>query len=373
MKVKRFTAPDMAAAMREVRKALGPDAVILATGPLPGGGVEITAAIEPDQAAPAAGLVPAPVPAGLPAATAAPAGAAQHAAPGDLAALAMRVEGLRDLVSRHLVMSEAAQNFMARPEVAPLYQHLSRQEVEPAIIAELLAGLAEPGGRNLAARLAIRLKKLFSVYGGLLADQPRPAIWALVGPTGVGKTTTVAKLAATYALKHRLKVGLVTLDTYRIAAAEQLMVYGRIMEVETRVASTAAEYAAAVAGMSAADLILVDTVGRSPRDQDSLEELRRVLMAVPRTVCHLVLACPTRDADLHAAQEAFAAFDPQSLIFTKLDETRTYGPILNQVVKSGRPVSFLTNGQKVPDDLETATREGLARRLLPPRGQAIAV
>jgi len=267
-------------------------------------------------------------------------------------------------------MSEAAQNFGARPEVAPLYDHLRRQEVDPAIIAELLAGLAEPGGRNLAARLAIRLKKLLNVFDGPLADQPRPAIWALVGPTGVGKTTTVAKLAATYALRRRLKVGLITLDTYRIAAAEQLMVYGRIMEVETRVASTAAEYAAAVEGMAGAELILVDTVGRSPRDQANLDDLRRVLTAVPRTQSHLALACPTRDADLRAAQEAFAGFAPASLIFTKLDETRTYGPILNQVVQSGRPVSFLTNGQKVPDDLETATREGLARRLLPPRGPA---
>jgi flagellar biosynthesis protein FlhF len=151
------------------------------------------------------------------------------------------------------------------------------------------------------------------------------------------------------------------------------LVYGRIMEVETRVAATAAEYAAAVEAMAEADLILVDTVGRSPRDPGNLEELGRVLMAVPRTLCHLVLACPTRDADLRAAREAFARFDPASLIFTKLDETRTYGPILNQVVRSGRPVSFLTCGQRVPDDLETATREGLARRLLPPRARAAAV
>ncbi|MFH1058710.1 MAG: flagellar GTP-binding protein, partial [Pseudomonadota bacterium] len=302
--------------------------------------------------------------------TAHPADAAGAA---DIAALARRVEGLQDLVSRHLVMSEAAQNFMARPEVAPLYRHLSGQEVEPALIAELLSDLAAPAGRNLSARLAIRLKKLLNVFDGLSPDQPRPAVWALVGPTGVGKTTTVAKLAATYALKHRLKVGLITLDTYRIAAAEQLMVYGRIMEVETRVASGAAEYAAAVEAMADADLILVDTVGRSPRDQANLAELKQVLAAVPRTQSHLVLACPTRDADLRAAQEAFAGFEPVSLIFTKLDETRTFGPILNQVAKSGRPVSFLTCGQKVPDDLEIATREGLARRLMPPRGRAAAV
>ena len=355
MKVKRFTAPDMAQAMRQVRKALGPEAVILATGRLPGGGVEITAAIEPGQAPAAAG---APV-----------AGAPGPEGEGDLAELTRQVRGLSDLVARHLVHSEAAQGFAGRPELVPIHRHLRQQEVAPELIALLLDDLAAPGGGNLLGRLAIRLKKLLNVYPGPGPAQARPAIWALVGPTGVGKTTTVAKLAASHALRHRLRVGMITLDTFRIAAAEQLMVYGRIMDLETRVAASPEQYAQAVAGMAGADLILVDTVGRSPRDGDNLEELRTILAAVPATVCHLVLACPTRDADLQATLDGFGRFDPRSLIFTKLDETDAYGVILNQVTRSGRPVSFLTSGQRVPDDLETATREGLARRLMPPRGE----
>jgi flagellar biosynthesis protein FlhF len=296
---------------------------------------------------------------------------AQAPAPGgpDLAGLTKTVEGLSDMVARHLVMTEANSGFAARPEVAPYYARLMEQEVDPAVIAELFRDLAAPGGQNLMPRLSIRLKKLLQVSAGPRLEGERPAVWALVGPTGVGKTTTVAKLAATFSLKHRLRVGLITLDTFRIAAPEQLMVYGRIMDLPTKVAATAQEYARAVEELSDTDLVLVDTVGRSQSDQENLAELKAVLAGVPRTACHLVLASPTRDADLKQALEGFSIFAPQSLIFTKLDETRTFGPILNLVVKSGRPVSYLTNGQRVPDDLEEATREGLAKRLLSPRGE----
>ena len=357
MRVMRFTAPSMAQAMRQVRQSLGPDAVILSTGRLPGGGVEISAAV--DQALNAAAENAQNGGAGAPAN-----GGADLAG---LAGLAKSMEGLSDMVARHLVMSEANHGFAARPEVAPLYARLMEQEVDPAIISELLSDLAAPGGANLMPRLAIRLKKLLAVEPGPRLGGERPAVWALVGPTGVGKTTTVAKLAATFSLKHRLKVGLVTLDTFRIAAPEQLMVYGRIMDLPAKVAATSQEYARAVRELADVDLVLVDTVGRSQSDQENLAELKAVLEGVPRTACHLVLACPTRDADLKRALEGFGIFAPQSLIFTKLDETRTYGPILNLAVKSGRPVSYLANGQRVPDDLEEATREGLAKRLLPPR------
>ncbi|MFH1035760.1 MAG: flagellar biosynthesis protein FlhF [Pseudomonadota bacterium] len=359
MRVMRFTAPTMAQAMRQVRQSLGPDAVILSTGRLPGGGVEISAAV--DQALNAAAEQ----------AANGAAGASPEAAAGapDLAGLTKTVEGLSGLVARHLAMSEAASGFAARPEVAPLYAHLQDQEVDPALIADLLGDLAAPGGQNLMPRLAIRLKKLLQVGAGPRLDGQRPAVWALVGPTGVGKTTTVAKLAATFSLKHRLRVGLITLDTFRIAAPEQLMVYGRIMDLPAKVAATAAEYAQAVEDLADRDMVLVDTVGRSQQDRENLAELKAVLEGVPRTGCHLVLACPTRDADLRQALEGFGIFEPRSLIFTKLDETRTFGPILNLVVKSGRPVSYLANGQRVPDDLEEATREGLAKRLLPPRGE----
>ncbi len=348
MKVKRFTAEDMSSALDMVRKALGPQAVILSTGELPSGGVEVSAAVDQDAGA------------RLPASS-------EPASSAAVAALARRVENLGTALNRHLVRSEAAAAFSARPEVAPLYHHLSRQEVSPAIIAELLDGLGHPEGRGILPRLTIRIKKALKVGPSLRLKEGGPVVWALVGPTGVGKTTTCAKLAATFGLKHRIKVGMITLDTYRMAAPEQLKAYGRIMEVPTLVAAGAEQLKGALASLDGCDLVLVDTVGRSPEDDESLAELKDVLTSVPDICCHLVIAGPTRDADQELVLASFERFAPRSLIYTKLDETSTYGPILNQVKCSGLPVSWLTMGQRVPDDLEQATVDGLARRLAPRR------
>lgn len=354
MRVKRFTADDMTQAMRQVRQELGADAVILATSPLPGGGVEISAAID-EGSADCAAQTP----------NAARDEQVESGSGTAMAALARRVEGLGEMLTRHLVASEAAAGFSARPEVAPLYHYLMRQEVAPELIKHLLDDLSAPDAVGLLPRFSIRLKKMFKVADPLRVKSGGPLVWALVGPTGVGKTTTIAKLAACYAMKHRLKVGMITVDTFRMAAPEQLKVYGRIMDVPTCVASSPVELREAVEELSDCELILVDTVGRSPADEENLVELASVLAGVKDLVCHLVLAAPTRDRDLREVARAFNRFDPQSLIFTKLDETSTLGPILNQMARESKPVSYLAFGQKVPDDLEEATREGLAKRLLP--------
>lgn len=368
MRVKRFTADDMTQAMRQVRQEMGADAVILSTDRLPGGGVEISAAMDEraenrdenraegraeDRAAFNQQTV----------------GPQERASSSGIAvaALARRVEGLGEMINRHLVVAEAAAGFAARPEVAPLYHYMMRQEVDPQLINQLLEGLSAPEGMGLLPRFSIRLKKILNIADPLRVKPGQPVVWALVGPTGVGKTTTIAKLAARYALKHGLSVGLITVDTFRMAAPEQLKVYGRIMDLPTRVASSPAELREAVEELSDRELILVDTVGRSPADEDNLVELASVLAGVKGLRNHLVMSAPTRDRDLQEVAKAFSRFDPQSIMFTKLDETATYGPILNQMVRQAKPVSFVTFGQKVPDDLEEADREGLAKRLLPSR------
>jgi flagellar biosynthesis protein FlhF len=352
MRVIRVTADDMPQAMRKVRATLGSDAIILATGKLPEGGVEITAAVDP----PAEG---APPPA------AADATASDFISAQSLSTLAQKVEGLSQMLGRHLIASEAAAQFAARPEVAPLYHHFVRQEVDPAIICQLLADLYPLRSRGILPRLSIRLKKMLRVSPGLHYGQQKPNIWTLVGPTGVGKTTTVAKLAALCSLKLGMKVGLITLDTFRIAATEQIKVYGRIMDLPTCVASNAGELNEVLGALREQDIVLVDTVGRSPRDLENMADLEGILAGAPQAVCHLVMSCPTRDYDQQQVMESFARFKPRSLIYTKLDETTVFGPILNQVVRSGLPVSYVTLGQKVPDDLEEASREMLAKRLMP--------
>lgn len=339
MQVKRFTGANTAAALRAIKAELGPEAVILSTNRLQGGRVEVSAAIEPERAS-----------------------QTQTPALGDLAA---QVAGLGSMLKRHLVSTEAANGFVDRPEVAPFYRHFSEQEIDGAVIAELLDGLAPAEGHGVAPRVGIRLKKMLKVMPPENMGASR--VMALVGPTGVGKTTTVAKLAAGYALDYGLKVGLITVDTFRIAAPQQLKVYGQIMDIPTLVAADKTELAEALKSLAHCDRVLIDTVGRSPADEDNLDELADLLGSVLDLACHLVLACPTREADQKSAVEAFGRFKPRSLIFTKLDETGTFGPILNRVAQTNLPLSYLTFGQQVPEDIEPAAIESLTRRLMPPR------
>ena len=355
MRVIRVTAKNMPQAMRKIRDTLGPDAIILATGKLPDGGVEITAAIDPPAEQKPASVETSPAP------------KMEHISGEGLNDLAKKVEGLSQMLGRHMIAAEAASQFAARPDLAPIYHHFVQQEVDPAIICQLLDELNPTNGRGIYSRLYIRLKKMLRVSPGLHYGQHKPNVWTLVGPTGVGKTTTVAKLAALCSLKLGMKVGLVTLDTFRIAATEQIKVYGRIMDVPTCVASNADEFSQVLAALGEQDIVLVDTVGRSPKDDENMADLAAILAGGPLANCHLVMACPTRDTDQRQVMESFARFKPKTLIYTKLDETDIYGPILNQVARSGLPVSYVTLGQKVPDDLEEANRDMLARRLMPPR------
>ena len=177
---------------------------------------------------------------------------------------------------------------------------------------------------------------------------------ALVGPTGVGKTTTIAKLAANYHLKEKLRVGLITVDTYRIAAVEQLRTYADIIDLPMQVVSTPREMREAVGRMDNLDLILLDTAGRSPKDEVRIQELRAFLTEADADEVHLVLSSVASARVLEQTAERFAAVGTTSLILTKLDEATGLGNILPLVRTSRLPLSYLTNGQNVPDDIEVA-------------------
>jgi flagellar biosynthesis protein FlhF len=183
---------------------------------------------------------------------------------------------------------------------------------------------------------------------------------ALIGPTGVGKTTTIAKLAASYLLNGGASIALVTIDTYRIAAVEQLKVYGEIMNLPVEVVLTPEQLQEAFARHQDKELILIDTAGRSPRDVPSIEELDRFLGPEAGIENHLVLAAPTRDRELQETVLRFGKLPLHSLIFTKLDECDQRGSLLNVPLRGNLPVSYLTNGQRVPEDLLAAEPSSLA-------------
>ena len=187
---------------------------------------------------------------------------------------------------------------------------------------------------------------------------------ALVGPTGVGKTTTVAKLAANFKLAQGLKAGLVTVDTYRIAAVEQLRTYAEIIDLPLAVANSPGEMARAIDQLGDVDLVLIDTAGRSPRDEVKIRELSEFLDAGQPDEVHLVLSAVAGERSLRAAVDRFAIARADRLILTKLDEADGLGGVLGVLGQANRPVSYITTGQAVPDDIEPADRARLARLIL---------
>ncbi|MBL8991337.1 MAG: flagellar biosynthesis protein FlhF [Phycisphaerae bacterium] len=192
----------------------------------------------------------------------------------------------------------------------------------------------------------------------------RPLTVALIGPTGVGKTTTIAKLAATFRLRHGRKVALITSDTYRIAAVDQLRTYANIIGIPLSVALTPAEMSAAVDEHADADVILIDTAGRSPSDQRRLSELRAFLEAARPHQTHLVLSSVASEAALLRTAERFSPLAPGMVIFTKLDEATNFGVLVNVARRTQARLSFITTGQEVPDDIEPSRPDRLARLVL---------
>ncbi len=192
----------------------------------------------------------------------------------------------------------------------------------------------------------------------------RPRVIALVGPTGVGKTTTVAKLAATYKLRHAKKVGLITSDTYRIAAVEQLRTYAGIIGLPLKIANSPEEITKGIEELGDCDIVVIDTAGRSQNNTSRLQELAEFTKAANPDETHLVLSTTVGDNVLRKTAQSFAALGPDRCILTKLDEAVTTGPIAGLSDRIGLPLSFVTVGQEVPDDLEPARADRLARCVL---------
>jgi len=214
--------------------------------------------------------------------------------------------------------------------------------------------------------LARMLMKIIRVTGGIEADPGRQKVVALVGPTGVGKTTTVAKLASEQLLKHHRQVALITVDTFRIAAVEQLKVYAKIMGVPIAVVNDRAELQQAMQNFSNKDVVFVDTGGRSQRDELQMSELYSLFGngTDPAIDVFLTLGATTKDADLTEITRKFGEIPLKAVSFTKLDESTQYGSIFNHAIRFKLPVAYLTTGQKVPEDLEVTTKERLVDLLL---------
>jgi flagellar biosynthesis protein FlhF len=384
VQIKRFEAASTQEAFLKIKNELGPDAVVLSTRKLRSGRVplfEVTAAL--DERPQGRREKPLPLPAGAP-----------QAAParGDEETLASTLR--RDVEEIKTRLAETAMRpfpygeflemkemldtffdtmgFQRKEKLSGALLKIYHQMVSIGVSRSRAFLLVSTLNRNLTAGELQDEEGLCRVAEKLLArsiglsyrSAERKRICAFVGPTGAGKTTTLAKIAARSALEEKLKVGLITTDTYRIAAVEQLKTYARIMEIPIEVVSDKTAFRRALAKLSDRDLVLVDTPGKSSVEPGYIEKLRDLFQIENPVETNLLLPLTSSQDNLAENLARFKPIGYQSIIFTKLDESRHFGMIYNVIDQERKPVSYVTNGQNVPQDIEKIDAGRLAKIIM---------
>ncbi|MDY2790274.1 MAG: flagellar biosynthesis protein FlhF [Lachnospiraceae bacterium] len=252
-----------------------------------------------------------------------------------------------------------------------LYNQFLRNEVDEKYAHMLVEDVTMPSEKEeaLDAVLASVYQRIVLKLGQpqvIKLNQKKPRICFFIGSTGVGKTTTIAKIASLFKLEKKAKVAMVTSDTYRIAAVEQLKTYANILSLPIRVVYTPIEMEQAVKDYADYDLVLVDTAGRSPKNAQQMDELADLLSSVPveQREVYLVLSATTKYKDLKQIVSIYRDISDYRIVFTKLDETSCYGNILNIRLDTNAALSYVTCGQIVPDDLGMLNAQAIAKQLL---------
>ena len=252
-----------------------------------------------------------------------------------------------------------------------LYNQFLRNEVDEKYAHMLVEDVTMPSEKEeaLDAVLANVYQRIVLKLGQpqvIKLNQKKPRICFFIGSTGVGKTTTIAKIASLFKLEKKAKVAMVTSDTYRIAAVEQLKTYANILSLPIRVVYTPIEMEQAVKDYADYDLVLVDTAGRSPKNAQQMDELADLLSSVPveQREVYLVLSATTKYKDLKQIVSIYRDISDYRIVFTKLDETSCYGNILNIRLDTNAALSYVTCGQIVPDDLGMLNAQAIAKQLL---------
>ncbi|TVR46165.1 MAG: flagellar biosynthesis protein FlhF [Planctomycetota bacterium] len=398
MIVRSYSGRSVAEALEKVRKDLGPQALIIETRTCKEAGLfgrqtgyEVVAAgeAEGETNAAARSAAPAPVPSQrrpgqLPLPRSGPAHEASQAR--QLLSAMVPEQTVEELNHRGDLSLEIAsiRRQLARLACghgvptdhlgATTSQLLEERELPAEIIAECDEVIAKAGGRVPEARrselLSRYLAKHLRTTAGIDWQQNRMLI--VCGPTGVGKTTTIAKLAGDLVLRHGRRVGLVTIDTYRVGAADQLQAYADLLDMPFAVARTPAELGQVVATMTDCDNILVDTAGRSPADGTRVHELKGFCRAVPGMSVALTIAATAGRAEFAAVVERFSLLPVEHCLLTKLDECEASGRLYGCLRRHGLNIAYCTHGQEVPDDFCTADAMSIASRILAPSPQRMS-
>ena len=287
------------------------------------------------------------------------------------AALAKRLDTIQKMLHDLGRVSASPRHEEIPAELFQLYTGLIDNEVEEDVARDLICRLKQTVAPRQFSDVAAAKSRLIGMVeseircGEPITPRPgRRKVVALVGATGVGKTTTIAKLAANFRLRSGVKMGLVTVDTYRVAAVEQLRTYAEIIELPMKVVTNPLEMRRALDDLAGLDLVLIDTAGRSPKDDLQIQELKSLLAEAHVDEVHLVLSMTTSLRGLEASATKFAAAGTTAMILTKLDEASGMGSLLSVARHVNLPISYLTAGQAVPDDIEPAHPRRIARLVL---------
>ena len=379
MQIKKFQAHDMTKALSLIKQEFGPDAVILSARTLkkPGGVlsymkkpvVEVTAATDTyyPQGKKRASLTESEAAYEYDSRRPGYKGVSKKMGSHD-----QHYDGPYGL--KHNLNPLAQRRFEQEP-YSPEFQGIQKFMLKQGVGTDLAAKWLEelkrtlefkkPLNGELLKRGIVRALSEMGATASQIENKPKKRkIVAFVGPTGVGKTTTIAKLAAIQAIKMRKTVALITLDNCRIAAIEHLKAYARVIGIPMEVASSIKELKTSVKKLRNRHLILIDTPGMSQKNDNQINELKDMLEGISPIQTHLLMTATTNDSNLMDIWEKFKVIPIARLIFTKLDETTTFGNIANQLCRSKIPISYFTNGQEVPEDIEIATLEKLVNLMM---------
>ncbi len=331
MKIKKFHAKTFSDVLKLVKKDLGPEAVILSSEQLEANRVEVVAAVDYEEITRTRTSAPA------------------ETSPG-LRELKMEIERLKEAL--HQMKKSGYEMKLSKKKLEVLKLLLKR-----SIKEEFALRLCEKadGTGSLLEVLENELKTL--------DGSPRRKAVMLIGPTGVGKTTTLAKLAS-HAIRSGQKIAIITLDTYRIGAIEQLRFFARILGVPIEVVSSVSDLKDKVNKHASRDRLFIDTTGRNPRDEKHLEEIRAIYDLGLPIETHLIMSANSDDVFMTEAYKHYREVGVDCLGFTKIDEAVTAGSIYNLSVLYRKPVAYITTGQRIPTDIEFPDNKTLARLVL---------
>ena len=336
----------MREALERVKRELGPDAIILGTRSLPASGLRGLAGRQRVEITAAPPTLPSPAP-------------------------RLRPEAADRPVAQRAKPSAPDAKVRLSPQLYPYYVQLVQNEVAEELAAQLVqrAAAGLPGNDAVEAaalRNALReyIARMLPEAGGVNLEGTSPRRVALVGPSGAGKTTTVAKLAAHFKLRHGRRVALLSLDTHRLAAHEQLRRYAEVIGVPLHAAQTISEVKQCVKGLANVDLLLIDTPGVGLREQGRFARLATLLRAARPDETHLVLPASLEASVQARVAQSLAPLGITRAVLTRLDDAIGFGVILNVVQRLNLSVSYVTTGQNVPNDIEEASGARLAEMLL---------